>query len=394
MRELAGAIPALDNGVAEASQIHFPWAAPLRVDWATQGDEVGRYGSLCGILCAADGIADNYLVRARNIKIHPMLGPHAMEGDGLRRWLQRVRSNNLRCLYAPWQGSRIDSSWDDHGEVYPHSFSGPNIAVAVALPGGNAVYRLSLYFWNDDGHVGINRQRDLLVQIFPLPKRLWHAITPPPREVQILPHNEAADAWMAHADQTVPLAEGRAVQFSGGAYLQFALSGPGDYMVCIRRNHSLNAAIAGFFLDPLTGGARPAHGTPHSAWLPGLAYRPPNCQVTGVDERLSAAVTLWRKARSAILRPWLAQLAEPAAYRYACASGAPAALLTRWRWRMDIWTAADRRRFDSAMAENFARLRTHLASQSALFKAMAAARKKGSRHFVWRGSWANPVKAK
>ena len=321
-----------------------------------------------------------------------MQGPHAKPGDGLRRWVQRIRSSNPRCLYAPWQGSRIDSTWDDHGEAYPRSSSGPGLAIAVALPTDGATYRLSLYFWNDNGHVGPMRRRDFLVQVFPLPKRLWRTVTPPPGGLPSFPRNEQAESWMARAGRSAPLAEGRVVQYWGGAYLRFAISGPGDYMICIRRNHSLNAGLAGFFLDQLGAGAPSRRDAPASAWLAGVPYRPPNPPATGGHGQWGGALAFWRKVRAMVSQPGLAQLAELAVYRYGCASGASAALLARWRWRMGIWTAADRRRFNATMASAFVQFNAGQSRLSALLKAMAQARKKGSRHFVWRGSWANPVK--
>ncbi|MGC8553656.1 MAG: hypothetical protein ACP5O7_12455, partial [Phycisphaerae bacterium] len=391
LHELAGAIPALSSGTSEASGIHFPWAAPLRTDWATQGDEVGRYGRQCGILCAAGGVVDGDLSAAAGIKVRPMQGPHALRGDGLRRWVQRARSRNLSCLYAPWQGSRIGSSWDDHGEAYPVTLSGPGIAVAIALPPPRGLYCLSLYF--HDGHPSTDRQRDYWIEIFPLPQRLWHDVAPPSNGFPSFPRNLVAKGWVYRASRSRPLAQARVVHFWGPAYERFVLSGPGDYLVLIHRNHSFNTILSGLFLDRLSD-RQPNAGRP-CAWLAGVAYQPPR-RPPSADTRvpLAAAERLWQIARGALSRPWAAQPAEVAAYRCACASASPGALLARWRWRMDLWEAADRRRFNFAMAAAFAALNARQASQAALLRAMAKAKKKGSRHFVWRGSWANPVNPK
>jgi len=41
------------------------------------------------------------------------------------------------------------------------------------------------------------------------------------------------------------------------------------------------------------------------------------------------------------------------AYRAATANHAPAALLARWRWKLDIWTQQDRKIFDANMNRAF-----------------------------------------
>ncbi len=361
-------------------------------DWATQGDEINHYGRQCGILCASGGIADNDLTMSRGIDVQPMQGPHAAPGDGLRRWIQWLRMNNLNSLYAPWQGSRIQSSWDDHGEVHPQTFDGPDIAIAVALPPTIAIYRLSLYFFNKDGHVGGNRHRDFLIQIYPLARRFRRYVIARPHGFPSFPSNRVGEEWMTLADRTKPLTQARVIHFCGGVYERFILRSPGCYMVCIRRNYSLNTILSGFFLDLLTA-KPPLHPSDSPcAWLAGVTYQPPNAPfLSSVDGAFAAAEDLWRTARVTLWCPWSARLAELLAYRTAWDKGAPAPLLARWRWRLDVWTPADRQYFNDAMAAGYAKFKDQLARQAALFRAMAEARKNGSRHFVWRGSWANPT---
>jgi hypothetical protein len=66
-------------------------------------------------------------------------------------------------------------------------------------------------------------------------------------------------------------------------------------------------------------------------------------------------MSTWREAKHAFGRigfsaRWPAGLL---AYRAAAANNAPAALLARWRWRLDIWTKQDRKVFDANMNKAF-----------------------------------------
>ena len=55
--------------------------------------------------------------------------------DGLRRWMEDSDTNERRCLYDPVVGHRLEAEIDDHGEVYPMALEGPDIKIAVTLPG-------------------------------------------------------------------------------------------------------------------------------------------------------------------------------------------------------------------------------------------------------------------
>ena len=119
-KELAAAIPALDQGTAEASQIHFPWAAPLRTDWATQGDWVARYGREFAVLCTAHYPFDYHVVSRSYLDwASGMIGPHHAARDSVREWQTYADTENRRSLYVPELGHRRQTCWDDHGEAYP-----------------------------------------------------------------------------------------------------------------------------------------------------------------------------------------------------------------------------------------------------------------------------------
>gem|GEM_PF-1383288 len=363
----------------------------LGCDWATRGDEVDHYGRQCGILCASGGIGDNYLAMSNGIAVAPMQGPHARRGDGLRRWVQWLTTDNPNSLYAPWQGSRIQSSWDDHGEAYANTFDGPNIDVAFHLPSPHAIYRISLYFFNKDGHDGSNRQRDYVIEIYRLARRYWSYLTPPPGGFPTFPGDTVAKRWMTMAGQAQPLAEARVVNFWGGVYERFRLSGPGDYMLCIRRNYSLNTILSGFFIDRITGKS-PQPGV-MSVWgFSAGAYGPPKAIPSAPGASPTGdARAVWHKARSSLRYPALAVTSELLAYRAAYRAHAPRQLLRRWRWFLHLWTSGDRARFDDAIRKAYTGYLARQAESAAYLRALHAALKAGHKHFTWRGPHAPPA---
>jgi hypothetical protein len=139
-RELTGALPALSSGTNGASDIHAPWAAPLRTDWATQGDWVARYGREYALLCAAHFdesfhiIAKNFVDNQYAEKVDAYCGPHHHEPfESLREWEVAADTNDRRGLYIPELGYRRITLWDDHGEVYPYTWQGPDIWLRIHL---------------------------------------------------------------------------------------------------------------------------------------------------------------------------------------------------------------------------------------------------------------------
>lgn len=335
--------------------------------------------------------------------VHGFNGPHYEGNDCLREWQAWPDSDQSRCLYMPDLGYRRQANWDDHGENYTYTFNGPDLWLRVHLknPG---LYRASLYFVNKDGHAGSDRQRDWLVDVYPLPKDIRRAMAspllaiedwvarqttqrvlqqgtgqpaariPPPR-IQSnplqYPMNRPALAWARRVMASRPLAGTRVANFWNGVYSRFLLAGPGQYMIRLERNSSLNTEISGIFIDPadtpppaekiiMIGDTRALLPPPRSAFavapqFGGLVYDAPKYRWGGAGNANGIAVRLWQAAIHAYgPAAWgnrrMAQLLD---YRYAATHGAPAALLANWRWKLDLWTSQDREVFDRAMNNGF-----------------------------------------
>ena len=98
-------------------------------------------------------------------RVFGSVGPNGSNGEALRRWLHRRRWDDRRVLYNPTLGYRRQADWDDHAEAYPMTREGPDVWVGVEVPEG--VHRLTLYFFNKDGHQGHNRYRDYRLEVRP-----------------------------------------------------------------------------------------------------------------------------------------------------------------------------------------------------------------------------------
>ena len=214
-------------------------AAYLGADWQTEGDWVGRYGRQYAVMCATASPRNycvihsdhNYALRTREYRsitdtpysVYAETGPNAAPDEALRHWIQWMTTDNPRTLYNPLLGFRREAEWDDHGEIYSTMQDGPDIWITVQVPAG--FHRLSLYFFNKDGHFKSDRYRDYLIGIKP----------------------GAVSLTLA---QDVPdLAEARVKDFWGGVYQKFALCGPSKYLVRVSRDHSFNTTVCGVFLD-------------------------------------------------------------------------------------------------------------------------------------------------
>ena len=155
------------------------------------------------------------------------IGPHIRDADRLRHWVHRLRWDDRRVLYDPTLGYRRQASWDDYAEAYPMSFEGPDVWVTVRVPEG--LHRVSLYFFNKDGHRGRNRYRDYLLEV--------RDHVPSVRAVERKP----------------TLAKTRVREFWGGVHQCFAVKGPGEYFVKIGCNDSFNTVVSGVMVDTLSG---------------------------------------------------------------------------------------------------------------------------------------------
>ncbi|MGC9261085.1 MAG: hypothetical protein ACP5I8_13550 [Phycisphaerae bacterium] len=294
----------------------------------------------------------------------------------MREWEYRADTNNPKSLYIPQLGYRRQTNWDDHGETYPTTFQGPDLWIRVHLKKAG-IYRLSLYLFNKDGHYLYNRQRDWLVEVYPLPQAYCRAMTRPILSAMVFPKNPAAQQWGNWAMAATPLAETRAVNIWNPVYTRFALAGPGQYMVRIVRGSSLNTEISGIFIDKadmalrfndqsrLPSGlalneqrsATPGAGKNQAMLcLWGVNYRAPEMPISYTQSgKLVDAVSTWDLAKHAfgnlgLAARWPVRLL---AYRAAAYHKAPAALLARWRWKLDIWAQPDREVFDTNMDKAF-----------------------------------------
>ncbi len=368
---LAGMDSTLRMATRQAALIHYPYARFLRYDWSTQGDWTARYGREFGILCSANFDLSFYFSSpdyATNVDA--FCGPHhRSKFESMREWEMWADTDNPKALYIPQLGYRRCTVWDDHGETYSTDFQGPDLWLRVHLkkPG---IYRLSLYFFNKDGYFGPNRQRDLLVEVYPLAREYWRAMARPILSAMVFPRNPAALQWAQAAMASTPLAVARVVNYCNPVYTRFAVAGPGQYMVRIVRGSSLNTEISGIFIDKadmalrfndqsrLPSGlalneqrsATPGAGKNRAMLcLWGVNYRAPEMPINYTQSgKLVDAVSTWDLAKNAfgnlgLAARWPARLF---AYRLAAANHAPKALLARWRWKLDIWTTQDRKVFD------------------------------------------------
>ena len=345
-------------GTKQAGKIRYPFAAGLRDDWTTQGDWTARYGREYALLCTAHYDLD-YHVIARNYgeEVHGMVGPHHRKFEAIREWEAWADTDDSRSLYIPQIGHRRQTNWDDHGETYPITFQGPDVWVRVHLnnPG---LYRLSLYFFNKDGHSGADRQRDWRVEIFPLRSRFAPALKVPLLAARAMPQTRPALRWAAAAMRAAPLAQARAVDDWGPVYTRFVIAGPGQYMVRIVRGSSVNTEICGIFIDRAAAPRTPFDSKAMTGFG-GVDYCPPPISTgpsgSSGSPVIPAIVSLWHVAKRSFGTSGvnIRQYARFMVYRYAVAHHAPSALLARWRWRLDIWTPADRLLFDKMMNKGF-----------------------------------------
>ena len=304
-------------------------------------------------------------------------GPHhRWPFESMREWESKADTSNPKSLYIPQLGYRRQTNWDDHGETYPTTFQGPDLWIRVHLKKAG-IYRLGLYLFNKDGHYLYNRQRDWLVEVYPLPQAYCRAMTRPILSAMVFPKNPAAQQWANWALAATPLAATRAVNIWNPVYTRFALAGPGQYMVRIVRGSSLNTEISGIFIDKadmalrfndqsrLPSGlalneqrsATPGAGKNRAMpCLWGVNYRAPAMPMNYTRSgKLVDAVSTWNLAKHAFGNiGFAARLpARLFAYRLAAANHAPKALLARWRWKLDIWTSEDRKVFDANMNKAF-----------------------------------------
>lgn len=211
-------------------------------DWLTQGDWIGRYGRQYTILCGVNSPYDRKMFYHQNeVQVNHFIGPNTPRHDVIRHWVHWLKTDNTKTLFDPFIGTRRQAEWDDHGEVYPLERDGPDLWYLINFK-REGVYRLSMYFFNKDGHAGMNRMRDYLIEIHPF-SRPW-------TKFDDWPHFSVAAEKQA---RTKPLARTRVRDFWGGKYKTFVVTGPGVYAVKIDRNYSFNTILSSVMVDRLVG---------------------------------------------------------------------------------------------------------------------------------------------
>ena len=305
----------------------------LGEDWRTKGDWMGRYGRHYALLCAGDSPLDQLVQTGEGYSANGYLGPHITDGDGLRKWVHNPNWDDPRVLWDPCVGHRRQAEWDDHGEAYDINWEGPDIWVAVEIPEGP--HRISLYFFNKDGHDGLNRFRDYTLEMYP-----W-----------------AAD--YAAVAQRPALAVGRVENFWGGGYENFIACGPSKFLIKIGRNYSHNTILSGIMIDRMAGEHSPDNKVLYDMpmpWMGNLYYDPPKYEVPAgnAGAALIDAVGLWNSMDDA----WETQASVSAqrpcrimAYRVAASRHSSDSMLTNWRWMLRLWTVEDRKVFETCMQD-------------------------------------------
>ena len=313
------------------------WAQYIGEDWCTKGDWCGRYGASKQVLCAMnvplstrswDGGVTN-----ESITVNAGIGPHKFRSDSRRLWVDWEEADNNRDVLLQMEyGHRTQSEWNDNGEEYPRTFDGPDLWLTFIMA-PETIWRLSLYFFNSNGRIGENVERDYIVEIY-----------------ESFPREDVHDCL-----KKKPLCTARVADFaSGGVYKSFALYSAGKnesggnpcFRVRLVRYGSLNVILNGIFLDRL-------HEAQDIQIPEQGSYRAPKWSDCGLDELdgvagsfsdwyFAAADTTYGLAAGPLLRL--------AFYRYV-RDNLPTSrtLAERLRWDAAIWTDADRAEFDAAM---------------------------------------------
>ncbi len=322
----------------------------LGEDWQTQGDWAGRYGSRYTMLCAMQSPMNHEVVADTRYRVQGELGPRTMPGDGLRNWVHWERADaNPNVLYNPVIGYRREAEWDDHSEEAPSLSDIGDVWARVTVPEG--VHKVTAYFYNKDGESGSNRFRDFLLEM----------------------RGNAPD--VASADKLPPLAWARVRDFkAGGVYKSFLVQGAGDYWLRVGRNYSFNAILQAVFVDQVSG-PKSLYDDLSSPYLSREYADPPQSGAAALKtqplktgnlkaeslkaETLEAAVRLWDalEQRRGDLKSapgqWRLRML---CYRAAVAAGAEANLLANWRWKLALWTPADRSDFQKRMQAAYNKL--------------------------------------
>jgi hypothetical protein len=218
------------------------YAAYYGEDWKTQGDWYGRYGRQYAVMCAASAPFDQFFfIDESFFTVRPFIGANKRNGDSLRRWVHWIKTNDKRVLYSPLNGYRRQAEWDDHAETYPMTHNGPDVWYLLDIK-NDGVYKISMYFFNKDGHSGNNRMRDYMIELYTSP-RSWTQF-----------NDWEKFAKLAELQpQKPPLERSRMRDFWGGVHKSFVVKGNSRYFVRVSKNYSFNTIISSVCIDRLHG---------------------------------------------------------------------------------------------------------------------------------------------
>jgi hypothetical protein len=282
------------------------------------------------VLCAANSPLDHVVSLSDPSTISKSLGPNIRAPDGVRHYLRGLSTNDPRALWDPYRGTRRQAEWDDHGEAYSAASEGPDLLIGVNLDEG--IFRVSFYFVNPDGHVGVKRNRDYLIEL---------------KDASL-----GAGAYAAPA-----LAIARVRDFYGGVYHQFIVRGDSKMCLIVRRNYSLNAICSGVFIDKLAGPEHPRDRRAR-AMMGGVKYAAPEAAFFDETPLLNAAVRAWASTDNAIMMPGFGaasqRLTRVQAIRAASQESSGEPFAARWRWFTGLWTDGDRNQWNTTMQQAWA----------------------------------------
>lgn len=310
----------------------------LRDDWETKGDWWGRYGKRCAKLCAMSGErgdVDVYGGDPDQYRISGRIGPND-KGDGLRRWVHWLSTDNRNSLWLNSEGVRRQADWDDHGEAYERDVDGPDLKVLVRVPKG--MHDVAFYFFNKDGREGVNIRRDYIIEA---------SVYDPKNSVFSMnnTHEYPTPGKFGNI-----YARARVKDFTQGVYKIFRVQGGEEYLFSIKRRGSLNAILSGVFVSGASEDKesqdRPFVST--MLCMGGVVYQPPvvtnnvksALSFTAIMKRLDEAKTpvVYDNARMELgsLYAEVAQSEEDG-------------LTENFRWRMLRWNSCDRDKFAEYM---------------------------------------------
>ncbi|MDR2170924.1 MAG: hypothetical protein LBP59_12345, partial [Planctomycetaceae bacterium] len=266
------------------------YAAYLGEDWKTRGDWMGRAFRDWAVMCAAVSPYDQHInFSDRYYSVHDFIGPNYKGNDVIRRWIHWMKSDDPRVLWNPYLGYRRQAEWDDHGEAYSWSMDGPDLWYMVEIK-REGIFRIGMYFFNKDGHVGSNRMRDYTIEVYPASNAWTKNI-----EINQFPHEWKKFAQQAETQvrKMQPLAKGRVNVFWGGVHKYFVVSGAGNYFVKIDRNYGFNTILSSVMVDRLQG--KPTwdeqNGVPI---LAPIRYDPPQLPESFDNRESRQIMLLWK----------------------------------------------------------------------------------------------------